>query len=116
MRNILPVAALCFIVLATAPAKAAEYNRSGTIDSCIAIADPLVDEVAKCFDDARSARFRREHRNFCKSYLKGTYRIIDRCKNIIGRCSKRSVEWFLNGSFKRRHSRGDWRGNATCAQ
>lgn len=112
--GILPIAALCFIVLATAPAKAVEYGRNGATGNCFSIAYSLVDDVAECFGDVRNARFQREHRDFCKSYTIKTYDIILRCNKIVGECKSGIVEWFINGSLNRRGgSNIEWNANCT---
>ena len=114
MRNILTGAALCF-VLATAPAKAVEYNIKGTTSICFSIVDALVDEVEKCFDAAgkvRKDRHQRKRRDFCKSYLTATYGLFGRCNDNIGRCG--SVDWHINGSVDRRGDGSNIDFNAEC--
>ena len=113
--SILTGAALCFIVLATAPAKAVEYGRSGTTTICFAMVGDLVDDIAECFDDAGKVKKGRAQRNrwaFCKSYLAATYELIERCNDNIGKC--KTVGWHIKGSVDRRGDGSSIDFNAKC--
>ena len=126
LRNILPVAALCFIVLATAPAKGFQIyinpeegvalivDDSGLVGggSCSDMAQDLNRSSAQCFDRARQGAEKvrmmydesfpsatlawQNYGSYCESRRRYIESLIERCNNI---CKNRSASWFFQNAF-----------------